>query len=103
MTPLSSGTTLQTYSTSLTGSYDYSQSPNGSISSRSNSRPSTANSLPPPPSRYSGPGLENAHYEPTGVPRWDPLSDPRNDAAYAYHPSPDSDLMARSYEHVGRI
>ncbi|KAI5123697.1 hypothetical protein M0805_001724 [Coniferiporia weirii] len=97
------------YSTSMANSYSFSHSPNGSISSRSNSRPSTASSMPS--SRFSGTGLEGNHYdnspalsslEGRDYPRWETLPPPRPESnPYGYHPSQENSIMARHYSHEG--
>ncbi|EJD02766.1 uncharacterized protein FOMMEDRAFT_156100 [Fomitiporia mediterranea MF3/22] len=76
VTPMSSGTTIPSYS------YDFHPSPNGSISSRSNSRPSTGNSLPP---SHFGASANHAAMESRDYPRWETMPTHRADASYAYY------------------
>ncbi|KAH8119274.1 hypothetical protein DFH11DRAFT_1564031 [Phellopilus nigrolimitatus] len=113
MSSLNSAAKLPPSYPSSAPSYNIGYSPNGSISSRSDSRPSTANSIPS--SRFSGSGLDSGHYdgspdlsglEPREYPRWETLPPPRPGShAYSYHPSQESDIMSRHYshEHVTRI
>ncbi|KAL5485373.1 hypothetical protein ACEPAI_8015 [Sanghuangporus weigelae] len=74
---LSSGTNL-----SSSYSYEFHHSP-GSISSRSNSRPSTANSLPP--THFNG--STNLASIDTREYRWETLPAHRAEASYTYYPT----------------
>ncbi|THH09393.1 hypothetical protein EW145_g2058 [Phellinidium pouzarii] len=95
------------YTTTMTSSYGFNHSPDGSISSRGNSRPSTANSMPS--SRFSGVGLEGNHYDTSPAlpsmdgrdyPRWETLPHPRSDSnSYNYHPPQANSIMVRHYSH----
>lgn len=96
------------FQSGLPSVYGYADSPgNSSISSRNNSRPSTANSVPS--SRLSVGGLEGNHYvnspamqglEARDVSRWNSLTNSHADMqAYSYHPAPENSMVPRPYGH----